>query len=204
MARMGRSAHCGSGGENYELLGKGRIRFEGIPYLSLVHDMDHYLDPFENSTVAGEGLEAEHRSKSALGTPMFLLDASFQVLAPANPVRLQPLSGTILPSIHGVEGDNRLSVDLTAVDDFAVGPAVMLKRSPEEALHRRQIARLGEPELSLLGDAVDGAIEIHPLASLGNFSTDHLPVTLRSSRFRPSSNRGEKQTAIPPAIEMSQ
>lgn len=36
---------------------------------------DYHLDPFENSTVAGEGLEAEHRSQSALDTPMYRLDA---------------------------------------------------------------------------------------------------------------------------------
>ena len=64
---------------------------------------------------------------------------------------------------HRVARNDRLTVGLAAVDDNAFRAAVAVKGTLEEASRRRQIPLLAEEELDRVADAVDGAIEIHPL-----------------------------------------
>ena len=95
---------------------------------------------------------------------MILLDAVVEVsaLADANPLRSAP--GAIPQPVVGIAGDNRLAVDLAAVDDDPLGPTMAFKRFPEKPLGRRQVAVFAEPELDGVAGAVDRAIEIHPLS----------------------------------------
>jgi hypothetical protein len=62
-----------SGGEDFELLGQGRIRIEGVPRLSLAHHVDHF-DAGKDGGGGGRRFEAEHRPDPALDAPMVLLD----------------------------------------------------------------------------------------------------------------------------------
>ena len=119
--------------------------------------------------------EAEHRPHAALDAPMILLDPVIEVLTLADPDRLQPTPGSILQPICGVAGNDRLPVGLAAVDDDAIGSAMTLQRLSEEPLGRRQIALLAEQELDRVADAVDGAVEIHPLAADLDVGLVHMP-----------------------------
>lgn len=62
-----------SGGEDFELLGQGRIRIEGVPRLSLAHHVDH-LHAGQDGGGGGRRFEAEHWPDPALDAPMVLLD----------------------------------------------------------------------------------------------------------------------------------
>lgn len=69
------------------------------------------------------------------------------------------------------------------------------QHSPEDALRRRQIMALSEPELDRVADAVGGAI-VHPLAT--NLEKDFVKTSAGDTpraRLQRSSDRGEKQTA---------
>ncbi|SJM32394.1 Putative cyclase (Adenylyl-or guanylyl-)(Adenylate-or guanylate-) (fragment) [Mesorhizobium delmotii] len=72
-------------------------------------------------------------------------------------------AGANLQAICGVARNDRLQVGLAAIDDDAVGPAMTCQRLFEEALGRRQVALLAEPEFDCVADTVDGAVEMHPL-----------------------------------------
>jgi hypothetical protein len=81
-----------SGGEDFELLGQGRIRIEGVPRLSLAHHVNHF-DSGQHGGGGGRRFEAEHRPDTAFDAPMVLLDPIVQVLTPADPDRLQLAPG---------------------------------------------------------------------------------------------------------------
>ena len=96
---------------------------------------------------------------------MILLDAVVEVLALSDADRLQLPPRPIPQPAFRVAGNDRLAIGLAAVDDDALGAAMTLQRLAQEAFGRRQITVLAEPELDRVADAVDGAIEIHPLAA---------------------------------------
>src|SRR5690606_17360386 len=96
---------------------------------------------------------------------MVLLNPVVQVLILADFDRLQPASGAILQAICGVTGNDSFVVSLATIDDDAVGPAMALQRLSEEALGRRQVTQLAEPEFDRIADTVDSAVKVHPLAA---------------------------------------
>lgn len=107
----------------------------------------------------------KHRPHTALDAPVVLLDPVVQVSTFPDRDRFQPAPGTILQSICRVAGSDGFVIGLAAVDDDAIGPAMALQGFPEEALGRQQVAMLAEPEFDRVADAVDGAVEIHPLTA---------------------------------------
>jgi len=58
-----------SGGEDFELLGQGSIRIEGIPRLSLAHQVNPF-DAGKDGGGGGRRFEAKHRPDPALDAPM--------------------------------------------------------------------------------------------------------------------------------------
>jgi len=42
-----------SGGEDFELLGQGRVRIEGVPRLSLAHHVDHSAAAYDEGHIPG-------------------------------------------------------------------------------------------------------------------------------------------------------
>lgn len=64
-----------------------------------------------------------------------------------------------------VAGNDCLAIGLAAVDDDARGAAMTLKCSAQEAFGSHQVTVFAEEELHRVTDAVDGAIEIHPLTA---------------------------------------
>ena len=108
--------------------------------------------------------EAEHRTHAALDPPMVLLDAVVEVAVSADLDPPQPTPRAIPQSICRIAGNDGFPVGLAAIDDDAIGTAVARQCFCEEALGRWQISILAEPELDRVADAVDGAIEVHPLA----------------------------------------
>jgi len=79
---------------------------------------------------------------------MVLFDPVIQVLALANPDRLQPAPGAILQAVCGVARNDRLVVSLATIDDDAIRSAMTLGGFSEEALC-----------------CEEAAVKIHPLAA---------------------------------------
>jgi hypothetical protein len=71
----------------------------------------------------------------------------------------------VLQPALGITRQDGFLVGLTAVDDDPLGPAMPLERLAQEPSGSREVAPLAEPELDRIAIAVDGSIEIFPLAS---------------------------------------
>ena len=65
---------------------------------------------------------------------------------------------------------------LAAVDDDALRSAMALKRFAEKAFGRHQVTVFAEGELDRGADAVDGAVELHPLAADFDVGLVHVPL----------------------------
>ncbi len=153
-----------SGGEDFELLGQRRIRIEGEPRLSLAHHVNHF-DAGQDCGCGGGRFEAEHRLDTALDAPMVLLDPIVQILAPADPDRLQRRRERSCKRF--VVSQETIASRLVWLPSMTMrsGRPMTLQRLSEEAFGRRQVALLAEIEFDGVADTVDGAIEIHPLAT---------------------------------------
>jgi hypothetical protein len=150
-------------GEQIELLRERRLQIVSILRLSFPHHVDHF-NPTQDHAGAVQRLESEHRPDPPLDRPMILLDTIVQVgtLPDANRLLITPCS--ILESIGSIAGEDRFTVCLAAVDHDPSRPSMSLKRLAQESLGGRQITSLAEPKLDRIAVAVDGAVEILPLA----------------------------------------
>lgn len=69
------------------------------------------------------------------------------------------------------------SIGLAAVGDDTFRPAMALQGLPQEAFGRRQVTVFAEEECDRIAKAVDGAIEIHPLAADLDVGLFHVPLS---------------------------
>jgi hypothetical protein len=76
------------------------------------------------------------------------------------------------------------TIGLTAVDDNPVGAAAAIKGSSQEPPGCRQIPKLAEEEFHRVAHAIDGAVEIRPLAAHLDIGFIHVP-TATDSPFAP-------------------
>jgi hypothetical protein len=96
---------------------------------------------------------------------VILLDAVVQVLALPSTSWFKTAARPILKAFYGVTGNDRFPVGLAAVDNDALRPAMPGESLSEKAFGDRKVTVLAESELDRVTAAVDGAIEIHPLAT---------------------------------------
>jgi hypothetical protein len=151
-------------GEKLELLGERQLLSAGVFRLFLSHHVDHF-DAAQHSASTIHGLEPQHWANPPLDGPMILFDPIVEVGALTDPDRLRAASRPILEPAFRVAAQNGLSVGLAAVDHDPLGPTMMLEGLAQKLFGGCQIAPLAEPELDRVAVAVNGAIEIPPLAS---------------------------------------
>jgi hypothetical protein len=147
-----------------ELLSKRRLPIAGVLHLSFALHVNHF-DPTQDHASAIERLEPEHRAYSPFDGPMILLDTIVQVgtLPDANGFQITPCS--ILEPIGSIAGEDRFKVRLAAVDHNPLGSAVALERLAQEPLGSSEVSPFTEPELDRVAMAIDGTMQIPPLAA---------------------------------------
>lgn len=165
------TALCGQDGE---LLGKGWGRIVGKPRLSFAHHGDH-LDAGKDDAGRDRGLEAEHRPDAALDPSMILLDPVVQIFAVADQDRGPGSRSPGCQAMRRITLDNGFPIGLAAVNDDAIRPAVASESLSDEALCRQKIPMFAETELDGVANAVNGAVEIHPLAPDLDVGFVHMP-----------------------------
>ncbi|SCY99846.1 hypothetical protein SAMN02927923_03304 [Microvirga guangxiensis] len=138
--------------------------------LLLAHHVDQ-LDPTEDHTGRGRGLEPNHGSDPALDGAMILLATMIEVGTLPDANRLQITLCSILEPVCGITQQDRFAVRLAAGDHDPLRPAMPLESLAQEPLGGRQVAPLIEPKLNRAAMAVDRAAQIHP-------ATSHLDVCL--------------------------
>ena len=96
---------------------------------------------------------------------MILFDTVVEILALADSDWLQCSSRLISQTAFKIARSDGFLIGLAAVDDDAFRPAMALQGLPQEAFGHRQVTVFAEEEFDRIAKAVDGAIEIHPLAA---------------------------------------
>ena len=84
--------------------------------------------------------------------PVTLLDPVVEVLALPDADRLEPPQRAIPKPAFAVAGNDCLAIGLAAVDDDALGAAMTLKRSAQEAFGSHQVTVFAEEELHRVTD----------------------------------------------------
>jgi hypothetical protein len=94
------------------------------------------------------------------------------------------------------QDSDRFTIGLAAVDHDPHRPTMTLEGLAQKSFGRSQVAPLAEPELDRVTMAVNGAIEIPPLASTLIYvsSTCHLAVTARLWALKRFRSSGEYRT----------
>jgi hypothetical protein len=144
---------------------KNIVGIIGKPRLLFAHHVDRF-DTGEHGLGARHRLEAEHGSDAALDAPMILFDPIIEVLAGADPHRLQGPSRWIAQAAFSIAGSDRLEIGPAAVDDNAVRASMAGKRLAQEAFRRRQVSVFAEEELNRVAEAIENpnittAAELH-------------------------------------------
>jgi hypothetical protein len=143
------------------------------------HHVNH-LDAAQDRPSGRDRLEPKHWSNPALDGPMILLDAIVQVGTLPDPDRLQIAPRSVLEPVHGIAGQDRLSVGLAAINHDPLRSSVSLQCLAQEALSGREIAPFAEPELDRIAVAVDGTVQIPPVTT--NFDVGLINVPLARDR----------------------
>lgn len=108
---------------------------------------------------------------------MILFDAVVEILALADSDWLQCSSRLISQTVFKIARLDGLEIGLAAVDDDTFWPAMALQDLQQEAFGRRRVTVFAEEEFDRIAEAVDGAIEIHPLAADFDVGLVHVPLS---------------------------
>jgi hypothetical protein len=99
---------------------------------------------------------------------MVLLDSIVKVGTLSNADGLQITLRSSLEPVYGIARQDCFAVGLTAIDHNPLGTAVAPERLAQEPLGSSQVALLAEPELDGVAVAIDGTVEVAPLATYLN------------------------------------
>lgn len=78
--------------------------------------------------------------------------------------------------VFGIAGNDGLVIGLAAVNDDAIWAPMTFQCLAKEAFGCWQITVCAEEELDRVAEAVDGAVEIHPLAADFDVGLVHMPL----------------------------
>ena len=136
------------------------MSFMGTPRTLSLGEHRHRLHPGQGPPCGPEALKAEHRPGQALHAAVVLLDQVVDPAAPAVPGEAPQLA----PARHLPESA-RIALEPIGHDLPRVAGVLPAERLAEEALGRLLVALGAEQEVDRLARAVDGAVEVAPLAA---------------------------------------
>src|SRR4051812_4353746 len=156
-------ARLHSGSKTEDAVYKGPLRRHVVgghgAHLSLGQHR-HGLDPGQGSPCGPEARKAEHRPGQALDAAGIPLDQGVEPAAAAVPGEAPQLA---LP-LHLAQRAG-IALELVGHDSAWIAGVVPAKGAAEEALGRLLVPLGAEPEVDRLAGAVDGTVEITPLAA---------------------------------------
>lgn len=107
---------------------------------------------------------------------MVPLNAIVEIGTLSNANGFQIMLQSSLKPVYGIARQDRFAVGPTAVDHNPLRTAMPLEGLSQKSFRRSQIAPLAEPEIDGVAVAIDGTVEIAPLAPYFDICLVNMPL----------------------------